>query len=150
MPSSFKFTDNSGKAKQQLQDAADAGLEAALMMLEAQIKKNAPVNLGHLRDHIDHTRTRTGDITWGKVGSPDKYAIYVEFGTGEFAENGAGRKGGWTYQDPSGEWFFTWGQEPQKFMRNAYRLKRMQVQQIIAKYLGEQLITKKSRKGSGK
>lgn len=148
--SGFKFTNNSGKAKQQLQDAADKGLEAALMIMEARIKRNAPVNLGDLRDSIDHKRSRTGDITWGQVGSPLTYAIYVEFGTGEFAENGAGRKGGWVYQDPSGEWFFTWGQEAQHFIRRAYQSERAKAEQIIARTLGENLIPRKSKKGGDK
>lgn len=51
--------------------------------------------------------------------------------TGEFAENGAGRKGGWVYKDSSGQWFFTWGQEPQPFLRPAFRRNKKEIEQII-------------------
>lgn len=135
--SEFKFTDNSGKTKAELRAAADRTLESALLLLEAQIKANAHVGTGDLRDSIDHSTTRTGDVIWGKVGSTLTYAIYVEFGTGEFAENGAGRKGGWVYKDPSGKFYFTYGMEPQKFMRKAYRTKKEQIKRLIASGLGE-------------
>ncbi len=51
--------------------------------------------------------------------------------TGEYAENGAGRKGGWVYKDSSGQWFFTWGQEPQPFLRPAFRRNKKEIEQII-------------------
>lgn len=131
MSSDIEFTDNTKKVKGALYDVSDEAIEAALLILEAQIKANAPVDTGGLRDSISHQAHRKDNAVWGEVGSPLMYAIYVEYGTGEFAENGAGRKGGWAYKDPSGEWFFTWGQSPQKFMRRAFRTKRNQVEQVI-------------------
>lgn len=133
---SVEFTDNTGQAKAALKRASEQAVEKALLILEAQIKANAPVSTGDLRDSIKHNSNWAGDIIWGRVGSPLMYAIYVEFGTGEFAENGAGRKGGWSYKDSSGEWFFTWGMSPQKFMRKAFRTKKNQVKQFVGKEIG--------------
>lgn len=132
----IEFQDNSKKAKAEIAKVSQKGMEAALLMLEASIKAGAPVSSGHLRDHIDHKTTVSGTKVTGQVGSPDMYAVYVEYGTGEFAENGSGRKGGWNYQDPSGEWFFTWGQEPQKFMRNGFRQNKNKVKEVLGKEYG--------------
>ena len=131
MSNEIEFTDNSKQIKGALYNVSDQAIEAAMLILQAQIKSNVPVETGELRDSINYRTQRQGDIVWGEVGSPLKYAIYVEYGTGEFAENGAGRKGGWAYQDSSGEWFFTWGQSPTKFMRKAFRTKHNQVEEII-------------------
>lgn len=134
MASGFKFTDNSKKIKEQLTNCSEEAMEAACLIVEAQAKALAPVgNAGELRDKIDHTVKNEKGIVRGMVGSPLDYAMYVEYGTGEFAENGAGRKGGWNYQDPSGEWFFTWGNEPQPFLRPAFRRKHKQVEEIIGR-----------------
>lgn len=131
MATSWKFTDNSDEVMKQLLDCSEEAMEAACLIVEAQAKALAAVSSGELRDKIDHTVKKENGKIIGKVGSPMFYAPYVEYGTGEFAENGAGRKGGWNYQDSSGEWFFTWGNEPQPFLRPAFRKTHKQVEQII-------------------
>ena len=105
------FTDNSIKVKAALNEAAIAFLYEAAGEIEAQTKRN-------------QTRVDTGD-TKGKwtyvvdegrleatVGNPLENAIYEEMGTGEYALNGDGRKGGWKYQDAKGEWHYTTGKTP--------------------------------------
>lgn len=132
MGNNFKFEDYSKEVKKRLNGVSEEAMEAALLMIEAQAKALSPVgNSGELRDKIDHRVTDKGGNVIGQVGSPLFYAPYVEYGTGEYAENGAGRKGGWNYQDSSGEWFFTWGNEPQPFLRPAFRRNRKQIEQII-------------------
>lgn len=132
MPKGWDFKDKSKDIKKQMNVVSEEAMEAALLFIEAQAKSLSPVgNSGELRDKIDHQVESRGKDIIGKVGSPLEHALYVEFGTGEFAENGAGRKGGWSYQDPSGEWFFTWGQDPQPFMRPAFRRNKKQIEQLI-------------------
>lgn len=129
---SFKFEDNSERVKNALQSASEEGMEAALLIIEAQAKALTPVgNTGALRDKIDHEVSRENGAVIGKVGSPLEYALYVEFGTGLYAENGAGRKGGWVYKDSSGEWFTTYGQDPQPFLRPAFRRNKKAIQAEI-------------------
>ncbi|MCJ7839979.1 HK97 gp10 family phage protein [Lederbergia sp. NSJ-179] len=127
----FSFEDNSKEVKNQFHAVSEEAMLAALLLVEGQAKALAAVQTGEMRDKIDHKITSQGSKLMGQVGSPTEHAVYVEFGTGEFAENGAGRKGGWVYQDPSGEWFFTWGQEPQPFLRPAFRMTKKQVEQIF-------------------
>ncbi|WP_440896241.1 HK97-gp10 family putative phage morphogenesis protein [Amphibacillus sp. Q70] len=128
----FQFEDNSKQVKQEFHNVSEEGMLAALLLVEGQAKALARVRTGEMRDKIDHKVTSNGSEIMGRVGSPNEHAIYNEFGTGEFAENGAGRKGGWVYQDPSGEWFFTWGMEPRPFLRPAFRATKKQVQELLA------------------
>jgi len=105
-------------------------------MIESAAKAKAPVDDGELRDKLDHNVTKKGNQMIGKMGSPLDYAPYVEFGTGEFAENGAGRKGGWSYQDEEGNWHYTKGQKPQPYLRPAFRENKKNVQDILGKEYG--------------
>ena len=131
MSNGIVFEDNSDEVKRQMANVSEEALKAALLFIEGQAKAKAPVATGELRDKIDHRIDNQGKTLVGYVGSPFLYAFYVEFGTGEYAENGNGRKGGWNYKDPSGEWFFTFGQEPQPFLRPAFRRNRKQIEDII-------------------
>ena len=132
MAVSVKVTSNASGISSGLLKASRAGAEAALLIIEAQAKANAPVDTGEMRDHITHTITMQGSKIIGKVGSPTPWSLYVEFGTGEFAENGAGRKGGWSYVGEDGIRHFTYGNKPTKFLRNAFKSTKPQVKAVIA------------------
>ena len=55
------------------------------------------------------------------MGSNYENAIWEEFGTGEHALQGNGRKGGWAYEDPkTGETIWTHGKKPSRAFWNAY------------------------------
>lgn len=132
MATSWKFIDNSDAVKKQLLQVSETAMEAACLIVEASAKANAPVGTsGELRDKIDHRITNKGGIITGQIGSPTDYAPYVEYGTGEFAENGAGRKGGWSYQTPDGEWHHTDGMQPQPFLRPAFRENKANIENVI-------------------
>lgn len=128
----FEFEDNSRQVINQMHDVSETAMEAACLVVEASAKSLTPVGIsGELRDKLDHLVKQQGSNVIGQVGSPLDYAIYVEFGTGEFAENGAGRKGGWSYQTPDGKWHFTYGQPPKKFLRTSFRNNKENIKQII-------------------
>ena len=132
MATSWKFIDNSDAVKKQLLKVSETAMEAACLIVEASAKANATVGTsGELRDKIDHRITNKGGIITGQIGSPTDYAPYVEYGTGEFAENGAGRKGGWSYQTPDGEWHHTDGMQPQPFLRPAFRENKANIENVI-------------------
>lgn len=90
------------------------------------MRQNCPVDTGALRDSIrQHT-----DIEHRQVSSyiiadaaneqtGDEYAVFLEMGTGLFAENGDGRKTPWVYQDRHGNWHTTRGMKPRPFIRPA-------------------------------
>ncbi len=55
------------------------------------------------------------------VGSALLYALYVELGTGIFAEKSDGRKTPWVWKDQNGKYHFTRGMKPQPFLRPAVK-----------------------------
>ncbi|MCR1932834.1 HK97-gp10 family putative phage morphogenesis protein [Enterococcus gallinarum] len=130
----MKFLDHSDEAKEVLKQATIQWLFQACMLVEGQAVVLAAVHTSRLRNSIDYVVDEAELI--GYVGTNVEYAIYVEMGTGEFAENGMGRKGGWVYQDPSGEWFFTWGQEPQPYLRPAFRKNKSQIEALAKEIFG--------------
>lgn len=130
----MKFLDHSDGAKEVLKQATIQWLFQACMLVEGQAVALAAVLTSRLRNSIDYVVDEAELI--GYVGTNVEYAIYVEMGTGEFAVNGMGRKGGWVYQDPSGEWFFTWGQEPQPYLRPAFRKNKSQIEALAKEIFG--------------
>ena len=117
---SVQFTDNSAKVKGALNDAAIAYLYEAAGELEAQVKRN------QRRGRTGQTSnawTYVVDESKGEavVGNPLENAIWEEFGTGEFALHGDGRKGGWVYKDEDdGTWHHTYGKTPQRGFQSAF------------------------------
>lgn len=53
------------------------------------------------------------------IGSNLFYSVYVELGTGIFAEKGNGRKTPWVWNDFNGKWHFTRGMKARPFLRSA-------------------------------
>lgn len=131
MADKFQFEDKSNEVKDELRKVNEAAMESILLMVEAQAKALAAVNTGEMRDKIDHKVETSGSKVIGKVGSPNEHAIYVEFGTGEFAFNGMGRKGGWVYKAPDGHFYFTRGMKPQPFLLPAFRRNRENAKKIL-------------------
>lgn len=136
MSNDFKFVSYKDRVITQMDAVIERAMTKVLEIIKSAAKAGAAVDSGQLRNRIDYQLKKVGGQVVGVVGSPENYAIYVEFGTGEFAENGTGRKGGWVYQDPSGEWCFTLGQEPQPFMRPAFRQNKDKTKEILSKELG--------------
>ena len=90
-----KFTDNSIEVMNSIEQAAIKFLHEVAGELEAQVKRNTRVDTSQTKkswaDKIDKSNLKA------YVGSPLENAIWEEFGTGEFAINGDGRKGYWVF-----------------------------------------------------
>lgn len=89
-----KFSDNSLQCKKAIDDALDIFLEEASGNVEAMVKRNTRVDTGDLKASWNHVVD--GDVAY--VGSDKENAIWEEYGTGIYAENGDGRKTGWVYE----------------------------------------------------
>jgi len=130
------FVNNSKACKEAIRKAQVKWLYAAGELLVSTIRPLIPVMTSNLKTSLDYVVDE--DKMTLTVGVGEEYAVYVEFGTGEFAENGQGRKGGWTYKDPiTGETVFTWGQDPQPYMRPGYRNQKKNIEALLVKYLKE-------------
>lgn len=129
------FKDNSQACKNAIKMVEIKWLKAAALAIQSQAKALVPVNTSNLKTSINH-KVQVSSLE-AYVGTNADYAVYVEFGTGEFAENGNGRKGGWVYIDPSGKTHFTMGMKPKPYLRPAYRKNKKALKQLLNKYLKE-------------
>lgn len=112
------YTDNSGQVKKGLQQAGIKWLYEACGELEAQVKRNQRVRTGRTKGSWRYVVDDT--LLEGYVASDSNNAVWEEFGTGEYALNGDGRKGGWWYKDEKGKWHFTRGKKPHRPLYRAY------------------------------
>lgn len=89
-----------------LDDAVRAALEEACGELESQVKRNTTVGKvagSQLKNNWKHRITTKKDEIQGIVGNPLERAIWYEFGTGEYALENKGTKGGWYIKIGSGK-----------------------------------------------
>lgn len=114
----IEFTDNSVEVKNAIKEAAIAWLHEAGGELQTQVKRNTAVDTGQLKNSwnykVDESKLEA------VIGSPLENAIWEEFGTGEFALNGNGRKTPWKYRDAKGKWHYTKGKKPKRALFKAF------------------------------
>ena len=114
---SVSIKDNSDDIRRQIKEAIIRGLERCGMQGESYAKDLVPVDTGNLRNSITHEVITSEPSVI--IGTNNEYAIYVELGTGEYAEGGGGRPTPWVYQDDKGNWHHTHGQRAQPYLRPA-------------------------------
>lgn len=117
---SVTFNDYSGKVKAKLGENCEAFLLEATAEIASQAADNSPIDTGQLKG----SWSTEVDGNTGYVGSGLEYAIWQEFGTGEYALEGNGRKGGWFYVDDEGKGHFTRGTKPKRMLWNAWMSKK--------------------------
>lgn len=108
-------------------------LEECAGELESQVKRNTRVDTGKTKNSFRHTVD--DDTHTAYIGSDDENAIWEEFGTGEYALKGNGRKGGWAYKDAKGDWHYTRGKKPQRAFYRAYTSLKNKIINYIQKAL---------------
>lgn len=125
----IQFEDNSMEVKEALDAACIAWLYEAAGELESQVKRNTPVDTGQLKGSWDHNVDEgSGKAT---IGSPIENAIWNEFGTGQYALHGDGRKTPWKYQDVKGKWYTTTGKRPQRSLHNVFESLKTRLQTAL-------------------
>jgi hypothetical protein len=118
----IKFIDHSEEVKSLIADLAFSSLEEAAGELEAAVKRNTVVDTGQTKNSWQHkvTGSMMAEEYRASVGSDYMNAVWEEFGTGDYALNGDGRKGGWFYEDAEGNGHFTHGKKPRRPFHKAY------------------------------
>ena len=113
-----EFKDNREEVKNRLRQCGVAWLYEASGELGSQVARNQRVRTGRTksswRNIVDEVKMEA------YVASDSMNAVYEEFGTGEYALDGNGRKGGWWYMDEKGKFHFTRGKKPQRPLYRAY------------------------------
>ena len=115
---SVEFQDFSIQVKGAISDRINAALEECAGEVESQTKRNSRVATGRTKNSFRHMLD--DDTHTAYIGSDYENAIWEEFGTGEHALNGDGRKGGWRYKDEKGQWHYTTGKKPSRAFWRAY------------------------------
>lgn len=114
------ITDNSAAVKSAMKDAILRALEKCGLVAEGYAKKlcdGFKNPTGNLRNSITHVVDDGETAVY--IGTYNEYAIYVELGTGIYAEGGGGRPTPWVYQDAKGNWHYTRGNKAQPFLKPA-------------------------------
>lgn len=114
------FTNNSIRVKKALDVAIEAYLHEASGEVVSETARRSPVKTGQLKNswaaNIHEEKNEA------EIGSPLENAIWNEFGTGEFASKGNGRKGGWVYKDEkTGKFVRTRGKPAQRTLEKAFK-----------------------------
>lgn len=130
----FEITlnDNSGEILANLRENLAAANEAVGLAMETHVKEGTPVGTpestsiqnyhgGNLRKSITHKVIDNTVYVGTNMRAPNgaSYGIYVELGTGVYADGGKGRQSPWVWRDKNGKYHFTRGIKPQHFMKNA-------------------------------
>lgn len=158
-----QFTDNSVKVIDAMSDAIHNFLEEAGGEIEAQTVKNSrtgKIGGGQTKGAWAHVvDDSAGTVT---IGNPLENAIWDEFGTGEYALNGDGRKGGWYIPIGSGKgeisqatvdaygfrvvygkggktYAYTTGKKPNRALHNAFESKKSSIKARAEKILKSEM-----------
>lgn len=120
--SSVEFIDNSVQVKSAIEAAAIKWLHEAAGEIQAQAMRNTRVDTGKTKQSWEY-RVDTAEKK-AVVGSNAENAIWEEFGTGQYAIKGNGRKTPWRYQDRNGNWHTTRGKKPTRAFFKAYTMNK--------------------------
>ena len=123
------FKDYSVEVQDKMNGRVIATLEECAGEIESQAKRNSRVRTGKTKNSFQH-HVDSGSMT-AFIGSNYENAIWEEFGTGEHALAGNGRKGGWHYKDAKGDWHYTTGKKPTRAFWNAYTSLKSAVQRRL-------------------
>ena len=152
----IEYTDNSATVKAALSSGVTAFLYEAGGELQGQAFRNSRVDNGHTRGSYQYKVQEGSGESTAHVGSNLQNAIWEEFGTGEYALHGDGRKGAWcvpadnytgskkpTYNGKvvivygkNGQKFYkTNGKKPNRPMYNAFNSLREKLKQRLEEIL---------------
>lgn len=146
----FELEDHTVEVINALDSAIEQYLLEASFEIESQAARNTRVSTGKLKG--SWTSEVDAEAATATVGSPEENAVWEELGTGEYAAEGNGRKGGWYIHESmldekakskmkkvigkNGEvFYFTKGKHPTHALQKAFDSKK----EILKKHAGEVL-----------
>lgn len=133
--SDVQFTNNSIQIKKALREKTIAFLEEAAGEVQKYAANASRVDTGETRGSYTHVVDESA--LEATIGSPEENAIWEEFGTGEYALHGDGRKGGWFYKDKKGHGHFTHGKTPNRPLEKAFKATKGAIQNRADQIFGE-------------
>ena len=116
----IKYTNNSIKVKAALNNGVKQFLYEAGGELQSRIYRNSVVDSGQTKGSYQYKVDTGADESTLYIGSNYQNAIWEEYGTGEYALAGNGRKTPWVYRDSKGKWHRTRGKKARRPMFKAF------------------------------
>lgn len=132
MVSDVKFTDNSKAVLDAAKEQINAWLEAIGEDAAGVAAKQAPADTGRLRNSISSAVVESEQAVY--IGTNVEYAMYHEFGTGIYAEEG-GRQTPWAFKDKDGVWHYTHGVPARHFLQFGITAHQEQYKALLERYL---------------
>lgn len=133
MADGVKFENNSIECKEALKAIGIQWLHNAGMIIHRQILDIYRADTGQTKNSFNY-KVNEGEMTC-VVGSAQENAIWEEFGTGVYAENGNGRKTPWSYMDAKGKWHKTVGKTGTGALRKSFKINEKPLQDRLADML---------------
>ena len=151
---SVNFEDFAFKVKDTMNELLGNALEEVGVEIESQAARNTRVASGNTKRKWGHIVEQNESEAKVTIGNPLENAIWEEFGTGEYALNGNGRRGGWyiladdapelakynmkkVYGKDGKVFYFTKGKEPSRALYKAWEQNKSRVQDRIGDVLRE-------------
>lgn len=134
---SIEFEDYRVQVKEALEEAGIKFLHEAAGELQSRTARNSRVRTGQTKGSYEY-KVNESDLS-ATIGSNFENAIWEEFGTGEYALKGDGRKGGWVYQDAKGEYHYTKGKTPNRPLHNAFTSLKSKLVKRLGQILTEKI-----------
>lgn len=139
MAANIKFEDNRIEVKGSIDKAVMAFLHEISGEVVAKTQDNSRVDSGQTKNSYTYNIEQNAAGAESKIGSPLENAIWEEFGTGEYALHGDGRKGGWFYEDEKGEGHFTRGKTPNRPLFNAFTTLKPKIKKRAQEVIGAKM-----------
>jgi hypothetical protein len=153
---SVEFKNNSMAVKKSISGAVSAYLQEAGGEVQAQTIRNSRVDTGQTKGSYQYKVQEESSKGTVYIGSSLENAIWEEFGTGEYALNGDGRKGGWyipeeklsakaksrmtkVYGKNGQVYYYTKGKKPNRPMYNAFNSTREKLKKRLEEILKSRL-----------
>lgn len=154
MPTKIVFENNFGKVKAALSNEVIAAFHEIGNEIKSQVQRNTRVDSGETKRSFNYAVDTDADEIMLSVGSDYENAIWEEYGTGEYAVNGDGRKGGWYIPEeklsPKAKsmmkkvigkggkvFYYTKGKKPTKALTKSFEKKKKWAQNRLNEKLGE-------------
>ena len=134
---SVQFQDFSIQVKAALDDAVEQFLVEAASEIKSAAQRNSRVDTGQLKGSWGFVVDESAQEA--TIGSPLENAIWEEFGTGEYAVKGDGRKGGWVYVDDKGDGHFTYGKKPNRTLERAFKNRKGKIIRLANQIFKERM-----------
>jgi len=131
------FTDNSVKVTAAIREKCIAYLYECGAELQSATVRNQKKNTDTGQTAGSWTCKVDEAELVAQIGSPLENAVWEEFGTGQYALNGDGRKTPWVYKDDKGKWHRTIGKKPRRHLYRAFAANKDKIQKYLERKLGE-------------